>query len=295
MIIPPRSTAAPLFRLLLIALLLIGVDFSRSVHAAEIPSDPPAFTDYVARAIAKTIPAAKVAITAPLYLAVETPAGGKASAYLQSLYAQCQRIPDNCDKIIATWVDQMSTSFSAKAPPLERSTLRIVLRPEGYVEQLRRVQKAEPVAAPFIAGLWMICVADEPKTMSYPKAESFAALGLSRDEALTLCQQNTAAALRPIAEVARAFPPGLIGLIADDPYESSRLLWPDSWKSVLGPGDSLIASVPGSDVILFTPASDRAAVDALSARTREVAQKVSKPISLSIFRWTPKGFQAINP
>ena len=293
MIIPPRS-ATRLFFLFLLGWLISGA-LPHIAAAADIPADQAGFTDYVARAITKALPDTRVSKPAPLYLDVASPTGAKSTAYLQSLYAQCQRIPENCDRIIATWVDQMSASFAHKETPIDRSTLRIVLRPSGYVEQLREMQKQEPVAAPFIAGLWMICVADAPTTMSYPKADSLAALGLSRSDALALCQKNTAAALHPIMEVARAFPPGLIGLLADDPYESSRLLWPDSWKPVLGPRGKLIASAPGSDVLLFTPASGKAAVEALAERTREVAQKVSKPISLSIFRWTPTGFKEILP
>ena len=273
----------------------LGQTYLSPAQAADVPSEPVAFTDYVSRAIAKAIPGGKVATSAPLYLSVDSPDGGKSSAYLQTLYSQCQRVPDRCDNFIATWVGQMSTSFSKQEAPLDRSTLRIVVRPTTYVDQLRQSQKEEPIAAPFIGELWMICVYDMPKTIGFPKGSQIEALGLSRDGALALCKENTAKALRPITDTAQLFPPGKLGLTADSPYESSRLLLPESWVPLMSEGGKLIVSAPGSDVMLFALSSSAQTVKALTTRTREVAQQVTRPISLAVFRWTPKGFEEMPP
>ena len=62
-------------------------------------------------------------------------------------------------------------SQSQPVTRLDVTTLRIVLRPQSYVNQLRQSQKQEPVAAPFIADLWMICVTDLPQAIEYPRSQ----------------------------------------------------------------------------------------------------------------------------
>jgi len=292
-----KTSARPCLLWFLFAMLISFAGLgSFGAAAAEIPRDPAAFTDYVSRAIAKALPTAKVTITAPLSLEVDSAGAGKNSAYLESLYRQCQGIPERCDAIIATWVDQMSTGFARKAQPIDRTRLRIVLRPEGYIEQMRAFQKQDPVAAPFLAGLWMICVSDEPKTIAFPKAADFAALGLSRDEALTLCKQNTSAALQPIMRIAKPAPAGSIGYLEGDAYQSSRLLLPETWKEFAEQSrGELIVSSPGSDVVFYIQSTDARAVDALSALTHDALKKVSRQISPAVFRWTPQGFAVIAP
>src|SRR6185437_8888061 len=223
-----------------------------SVRAAQVPSDPDAFTSYVASAFAKALPGAKVSITAPLYLSIDVPETGKHQGYLQTLYAQCQNVPDRCDSLVAVWVDQIASTDAQRSKPLDRNALRIVVRPSGYVDQMRNAQKREPVAAPFIGNLWMICVEDLPKAIEFPNAAEFEKAGLSREEALRLCKENTLKAFRPIEEAGHPNFFGKIGLVADDPYDSSRLLFPKTWRTIVGKGKTpLLVSIPGADAVLY--------------------------------------------
>jgi hypothetical protein len=76
--------------------------------AAPVPNDPNGFSIYVAHAFEKALPGAKVSIAAPLYLAIDVPQTGKHQAYLQTIYAQCQKTPDRRDVFVANWVDQIA-------------------------------------------------------------------------------------------------------------------------------------------------------------------------------------------
>lgn len=278
------------------AMLACCLLFASKLRAEQVPSDPNGFTNYVAQAFAKALPTAKITILGPLYVQVDSPGSGRNSVYLQNLYGQCQNSRNRCDSYVATWVDQISSTYGQKPALLDRAALRIVIRPSTYVDQLRQTQKQDPVAAPFIAGLSMICVADLPKAIEFPPASRFEEIGLLHDDALAACKQNTIAALRPMAAVAKPAPAGSIAMITGDPYESSRLLMPDMWAPLAAQSHGqLIVAVPGTDLVLYTQASDPVAVDALRTLTRQAFTKVSRSISLAVFRWTPTGFEEIQP
>ncbi|HEY3920007.1 MAG TPA: hypothetical protein VGL83_19605 [Stellaceae bacterium] len=273
---------------------LLCIGSVSAVRADAVPSDPASFTDYVARAFAQALPGAKVAMTRPLSLTIDVPGTGKHEGYLENLYDQCRGAPERCAGLVASWVDQISTTDAQKDKPLDRASLRIVVRPKTAVDQLRQAQKQEPVAAPFIAGLWMICVADLPKAIEFPNAKEFEALGLSRADALKLCKENTAKALAPIKKESVSNFIGKIGLVANDPYESSRLLLPESWAPLVGKSQTpFFVTAPGSDVLLYTRTKSAAAIKRLQVATIGVAAKARRPLSLSIFRWTPSGFQEV--
>ncbi len=263
--------------------------------AGPPPQDEAAFTDYVAQAFAHTAPSTHVTVVSPLTLSVDTAGGGQSMLYLNSLYSECRRDPDRCDGLVATWIDQMGAATSDKAAPLDRTMLRAVLRPEALVDEIRRAHHDEPVAAPFLAGLWTICVVDRPETIEYPTWTELAALHLSREKLLALCKANTLAHLRPIAALAHGLPPRAISLMTGNAYESSRLLAPESFAPLAGKAGRLLVSAPGTDLLLYARASDAKALDALATLTRELAAKAPKALSQAIFRWTPKGWVVVAP
>ena len=263
--------------------------------AESPPRDASGFTSYVAKAFAQAVPAATVAVVSPLTVSVATAVGGRNTLYLYSLYSQCQRDPDGCDDAIASWIDQMGAVAVDKPPPVDRAMLRAVLRPAAVVDQIGRAYHEEPVASPFLAGLWTICVVDRPTAIEYPTWKELSALGLSRAQLLMLCQANTLAALGPVRPSAKDAPWNGISLISDDPYESSRLLAPESWTALAGKNGQLMVSAPGTDVLLYIRATDSAAVVALATLTRELAKRAPRPLSTAIFRWTPKGWVVVAP
>lgn len=266
-----------------------------AVRAEQVPSDPGEFTNYVARAFEKALPGTKVSVTAPLYLSIDVPQAGKHEGYLQSLYARCRNAPDRCDSFVAVWVDQIASTDAKGIGPLDRNALRMVVRPAGYVDQMRNAQKREPVAMPFMAGLWMICVEDLPKAIGYPNAKEFEEAGLTRDEALSLCKENTRKALQPIEQTGHPNFFGKVGLVADDPYESSRLLFPESWQAIVGKSRTpLLVSAPGADAVLYLHSKSAKEIARLRAATLKVSTEATHSVSTKIFRWTPTGFEEFN-
>lgn len=256
-------------------------------------ADPSVFTNRVAAAFAKTLPGSNVAVVSPLYLKVTMPDHGQQMAYLDNLYRQCGTTPDRCDDLIAVWVQQVSSAAGGKIDSrIDVATLRIVVRPKSYVDQIRLSQKQEPIAAPFVADLWMICVADLPQAIEYPPASKFEAAGLSRDAALSICKNNTAARFSPAPKPKKH---KAISVLTDDPYASSRLLVPETWAALVKKSHGqLIVSVPGTDMVLYTEETDPASIEVLRNMTRDAVAHVTRPVSLAVFRWTPNGFEEVK-
>jgi uncharacterized protein YtpQ (UPF0354 family) len=91
-------------------------------------------------------------------------------------------------------------------------------------------------------------------------------------------------------------PRGGIGLITGDTYESSRLLFAESWaelaKRMHG---KLLVAVPATDVVLYESASRKHAVEELTKAATEVASRANRPVSVAVFRWTPGGWELAAP
>lgn len=184
----------------------------------------------------------------------------------------------------------MAVSVADTPKQVERATLRVVVRPEPDVDQIRKTlaSKGDPVAVPLSDGLWIICVSDLPTAIQILAPADLARLHLSRDEAIALGKQNTAATLPPLMSVVeKRLGKDRIGVVAGDPYEASRLLLHDSWaplaKKMKG---KLLVSAPASDVILYTKDTGPDAVEHLSLAAREVTLKARRALTNAVFRWT---------
>lgn len=266
--------------------------------AGSVPTDEAGFTSYVARAFSLALHDSEVWVKGPLRLSIKPASGGEGfAADLHTTYSYCQRNPEDCERAVAIQVAQMSAAFKQSGTPLDRKTLRAVVRTTAYIDKLRQALagKGEPVAAPLIADLWVTCVFDLPTAFQYAKPADLDALGLSRDEAIALGRKNVAAALRPFDAVLHDLPPAGIGHIEGDAYEASRILFPEEWKAVADKvGGKLIVAVPATDVVLYGRDDGAVARDAMMQLMRYVAQRANRPLSPTILRWKPDGWEAVQ-
>lgn len=265
--------------------------------AGSVPADEAGFTNYVARAFSLALHDSEVWVKGPLRLSIKPASGGEGfAADLHTTYSYCQRNPEDCDRAVAKQVEQMSAAFQQASTPLDRKTLRAVVRTTAYIDKLRQALagKGEPVAAPLIADLWVTCVFDLPTAFQYTKPADLDALGLTRDEAIALGRKNVEGVLPPPPTTfANARADG-IGLIGDD-YAASGILSPARWKPLADEaGGRLIVSVPATDVLLYGDASSPRALQAMRKMMETVAQRASRPLSPTILRWKPDGWEAVQ-
>jgi hypothetical protein len=260
--------------------------------AAKIPLDEEGFTTALAEAFRKVMPGFKVTIRGPLALTIVGPDSDSHQSALDTVYGFCQRNPENCDEAVKGHVAEMSDTFARKKT-LDRSLLRAVVRPVGYVDAIRKVfaGKEEPPVAPFMGDLWIICMYDMPQAISTLGPGDLAKLGLSREEALEIAMKNDAALFAPVEQVGHSIPEEHIGLVATNPYESSRLLLPESWSTLAAKyGGQLLVAAPGTGVMIYADGRQPNALQIMRDHAAMVAMRVTRQLSPTIFRWTPVGW-----
>jgi uncharacterized protein YtpQ (UPF0354 family) len=267
---------------------------------AGVPKDESGFTRYVANAFARQMPDATVAIAGPLRLSITLPSrpSGAHAVYLDTLAGGCDRDRRHCKSAIETFVTNMSALVKQESMPVERSAIRAVLRTADYVEHARNAfpgkPQWQPIARPLAGEVWVVCVLDLPTGIKILNVEDIAKLGLSADETLALARRNLVAALRPFDSVVHGFPNEAFGSVRGDYYEASRLLLHDEWaplaKQATG---SLIVAVPAIDVVLYADSGRQQAMRAMNAVALDVASKAQRPISPTLFQWTPAGWEPI--
>jgi hypothetical protein len=260
--------------------------------AAKIPLDEKGFTSALARAFRRAMPGFHVTIGGPLALTLVGPDNDPQQSALGTIYSVCQRNPDGCEAAVGSYVAQMSDSFTHKRT-LDRSLLRAVVRPVQYVDAIRKAfaGKEEPPVAPFIGNLWIVCVLDMPQAISTLGPGDLAKLGLSREEALALATKNDAALFAPVEEAGHPIAGQPVGLVTGSPYESSRLLLPETWAALAARnGGKLLVAAPGTDLMIYADARQPNALKIMQEQAAMVAMGAARPLPQTIFRWTPVGW-----
>ena len=266
--------------------------------AAGIPLDEPGFTKALAKAFRAALPGYKVAVHGPLALTVRAPDGTSHQAGLGTVYDFCRRNPENCEAAVESHVAQMSDTFARKEAQPDRQLLRAAIRPANYVDAIRKVYagKEEPPVAPFMGDLWIVCVFDMPEAISVLKPGDLAKLGLSREAALALATKNDAALFAPVEQAGQPMPDAPVGLVATNAYESSRLLLPEGWAALAARnGGQLLVAAPGTDVMIYADARRPNALKIMREQVALVAARATRPLSPTIFRWTPAGWIVAGP
>ncbi len=275
------------------AIVLTGGAASASSEGISVPMDEAGFTDYVANLMVEAMPNQKVSIGGPLQVEVNKGQENWHTLDLGGIYRYCQRLPDLCAQAIAEHVRKMAPVVAGAALKPEKNTLRLIVRPEAYVQQLQQAaKKGEPAVEPLMDGLWSVLVFDTPTAIATVTADQLAQLGLTREAAISVAKANLSEALPSLKSAARKAKAKEVGLLTGDPYESSLFLFPDSWaplaKHMKG---KLIVAIPASDVMLFAKEIAPDAAPALAEVARDVMSKSRRPISDAVFRWSSDGWQ----
>ncbi|HEX2115092.1 MAG TPA: DUF1444 family protein [Alphaproteobacteria bacterium] len=284
-----------------VAFFVVAFLFQERAQAA--PNDPDAYTEHVAKLFADAAPDLTIAVTGRLTLSIKAPdAERDMQAALDRVWEYCRRNQAQCDNATETYVRNSLGMMRELQQPVERSMLRVVVRTAPYVEQIRKTFSADQkpnsqiVAAPLAADLWIVCVADFPNSVRFINRGDLVKLGLREQEVLALGRENVSAALRPLGIVAKDLPANGIGYIEGDDYESSRILLHEEWAQLAGKmaGD-LIVAVPGSGLILYGDAGRAETPRALAELARHMLTRSQRPISATVLKWRPAGWEPLSP
>jgi hypothetical protein len=272
--------------------------------ARAAPTDPDRYTAHVAKLLAAEAPDLSVTVRERLSLDI----AGKVAdenmfANLDRVWEFCRRNEPDCDSATETYVRNMAAMLKERLRPLERAMVRVVVRPRDYVEQIRKTFMEAPNAKPgtepvlmlFAGDLWLVCVADLPSSVRVLSRGDLEKLGLTIDEAIALGQRNVGAGLQPTSDAVQVLPPQGFGFIEGNDYESSRILFHGEWAQIAASmkGD-LIVAVPGSGLTVYGDSGQPDAAPAMAAFARYAMGRMERPISASLFRWTPAGWEPIS-
>lgn len=270
------------------------------VHAASVPSDVGGLTAYAVEAFAQALPAARVSAKEPLVLSVVVGSEPPYQVQLHNLFDYCRRDPGNCDTAFQDFVAKVSASLGEAATPVERTQLRLVVRSTAYLDDVRKQLAgkpgSEPVVRPIAGDLWLMAVADRPHGVKSLAGADLAKLGLSEDQAIDLARRNLAQAMGPLSVVVHDLPRNGIGYVNGNFYDSSRLLFHEDWTSLSARMNGrLIVAVPATDFLIYGEARDRIAVGAIVGLVNDVARKAPRPISRTLLKWLPSGWEVVTP
>jgi hypothetical protein len=288
-------------RVFAMAVLLVSLWAGPS--AAQRPRDDAksraTFTEAMATRFRQAQPTWSITIKESLTLLLTTGSGANPlTANLDRIYAVCLNDPPNCEAVSAGFVARAS-SLGTPPAAVEAARLRATIRPTAYIESLRRTfpeADRAPIAVPFVAGLWIVCVFDEPTTMRVANADNLRTLGLGVEDAVVMARRNTMAALVPLSTRTKPLQPGQYGVLAGDAYESSRLLAPEAWAELAaGLSGNLLVAVPSAEKLLYGSGATNAEIDALAALAQDAYRKAERPISPSILKWTATGWVPTAP
>lgn len=268
---------------------------SLSARDAAQARDIDGFTAYVARRLGAAMPESRLVVRGPLTLQGTGAFEGQIN--LDRMWSFCVRNAVDCDREMEVYLANTARSVAEFGQPLNPRQLRIVVRPEQTIAELRRAVASagggEPIADRLSGDLWRACMFDFPSSARFVVTADLAKLGLSREQALQACEQNVAATLRPLAEAAKPLPSRGIGVIEGHEYDSSRVALHHDWRPLAESMDgNLIVAVPGTHLVFYADARQPNAMEALSTLAGRAMASQPRPISATILRWTPQGWQA---
>jgi hypothetical protein len=271
---------------------------------AQAPRDRAALTKAMAEKFRAAMPGAGVEIKKePLTLGIK-PSGGvnQFQVNLDRVWDYCRGNKDQCPAMMEDYVARSTaaiagTSDDPAAAPLDVSTLRLVVRPASYVQNLRRQfaqagAPSEPVAGLIAGDLWWVLVSDSPDAVRVVSKSELDDNKLGPRAAMEIGRANLERLMPPLSKVATR--PGAtgVGLIEGDYYTSSRLLLnADEWnKLAQGFSGRLVAVAPDPRVLLFADHGIKGAREALDRMAEDIASRSDRPLSMALVQWTDDGW-----
>jgi uncharacterized protein YtpQ (UPF0354 family) len=278
---------------------ILTIVWSVATFAQGIPVDEDAFTSLAAERVSKELPEYNIKPTGRLTLEGRRNDGeATGQLSLDRVYAFCTRNSQNCSAALDQYAKGMADSIKERNRPIEKSMIRLAIRPTAYVEQIRKQVAASSGAVyfkPITSGLIAIAVLDFTRSVRFVNDKDLAKLSLTEGELLTLGERNLRSSVKPFAEVAPTPSANSFGRIAGEDYATSRILFHDDWRDLNAKlNGKLVVMLPAPDVLLYGDGSNAVGVEALRTFAADVARKSSRPLSPALLQWTESGWQEVK-
>ena len=292
-----RPLVSPLLALIALCWSLLG---ATPAMAADIPQDEAGFMQYVGAAFAKELPDLKFESAGPLTL-IGRRADGVTTGTLSlaTAYDYCLRVPNNCERAVGRYVGGMVQVAREAMKPAEKSAVRLVIRRRAFIDQVRVEQGSDPVPVytrPLTPNLVIVPVIDLPLIQRYVNARDLPALGVDETGLFRLGEENLRTTQKPFVEILKQPPINSIGVLTDDDFASSRIIFHDDWNDLAARlNGTLVVMLPTQGLLLYAGADNDTALGAMYTVGTDAARKTARGLSNLILRWTPKGWEEVKP
>jgi hypothetical protein len=258
-----------------------------------------AFTRHVAARARGYAGIKKVEIVERLHLKLTLASDKTHEMYLDNLCRDCAAQGGKCDKGIDRALRLATQGQAYDAAYLKAESVRAVLKDPVWMRNTDKlmaqttpdkVEGARLVRRPFAAGLSIVYVFDLPDGMRMINRDNMRELKLDEDGLHALAVKNLEAGV-PVPVGAPVEAGSTVRLVhVGDSYEASNLILHDRWRKIAQQvkGD-LIVAVPTRDYVYFTGSQED--VTRLRALALEDDEKDSHPLTSTLLRWTPDGWE----
>jgi hypothetical protein len=269
--------------------------FLAAAAAEDVPRDEAGFTRFVANHVGNQLSDAEIVVKGPLNIAV-----GDLQANLDRIFTFCLRNGSRCSAEIDNYVTGVAETYRGQHLPPTKEAVRLVVRTAEYVDSLRSAAKgSQPVQMqprPFVDGLYVLPVIDNPRTVRLLGENDNAKLGLTADEVFELGMANVRKGLPPLMSVAKVAGHGQIGQLVGSVYNPSQLILLDSWAPLAeAQGGVLIVAIPSTDAVFYVGEDNPKAIDALRTLTKMVLARAPSKLSGNLYRWRASGWERVAP
>jgi hypothetical protein len=268
--------------------------------AAAQSAGPSDLAERAAAALRQGLPGYDVTIVDPLTLKVGKPGEEPGQVNLDRIAAFCADNKSDCEEVFSGYLVKLIQSVKEMDATPTAAALRVVVRRADFLAVIREQTGGEPENEPVgmaIAdgNLVMVCEFDLPNSTRVVMTSDLKELGLSFEQAIARCRDNTRAALPSLESQAKLLEGTPFTYLDGDGYTSSHFLFHEEWdKLAKGLNGHLIAAVPSDNMILYGEETG-ASVDILSQLARKLSPAGERPISTQVFRWTAKGWEVAAP
>ncbi|HUO88135.1 MAG TPA: hypothetical protein VMU08_03100 [Rhizomicrobium sp.] len=278
----------------LVSVAAVALTLATSAHAASVPMEPAAFTDYALKRLKQIKPDIDARVTGQGAIGVKN----IGTIFLKRIYDFCQRNLDECDDELTGFL--MTLSAAPQGTAFDAAMLRAALRPADYVADAQGLigirHDVKVLSRPFAGDLVEVCMVDSPQTARVVTQVDLDKAHLTPDAVFKICEDNIAKAVPFPADTGSDVALGAAKPLSGDFYESSLPLLHDAWAPVAQRfGGKLLIAIPEVRVVLIGNGDSPALARALSNAAAVGAQAADRPLSVQVFRWTPTGWETASP
>jgi uncharacterized protein YtpQ (UPF0354 family) len=180
-------------------------------------------------------------------------------------------------------------STAAKAT---RSQFTAVVRSDSFLASLPEQERAQAISEPLAVGLVIVYMVDQHGVARLARPEDLSDSGVTRDALRAVAEWNIAATLPDALSCERD---SITSPAAGRFYQSSRLLLDKQWSDLAAKKGQVIVAVPSNDTLFVTCDATPATVKKLATAIQNTYPRAAHPVSPSILRWTPSGWQELKP